>query len=231
MSYFGSRILLASAAFVLIAGALPIGLRAAPPEFIGNVQIEQDQSDHSGKTWTVLSDLKFVNTDGKAWVTQKGDKTDGASIPWYLWTLIGSPFTGPYVRAALIHDHYCQEEHRVRTWQETHNMFYDAMIAGGVGSTQANIFYYGVYKFGPKWANLAPGVPCGRNCVRKAPVGGAQNFESTQNDDAATKDIDTTAKLIEQRAAAGNPMTREEIQKRADDTGADPFDAKGNFIR
>jgi len=35
---------------------------------------------------------------------KKGFKYDGASIPRIFWSLIGSPFTGAYQRAAFIHD-------------------------------------------------------------------------------------------------------------------------------
>ena len=37
-------------------------------------------------------------------LTPAGMLTDGASIPRFFWRLIGSPFTGPYRRAAIFHD-------------------------------------------------------------------------------------------------------------------------------
>lgn len=48
---------------------------------------------------------------------------DGASIPRPLWWLIGSPFTGRYRRAALVHDylyavHGCSREEADRVFLE-----------------------------------------------------------------------------------------------------------------
>ena len=214
---------------LLLVAATAAVVHADAPTFVGSAQIEQDQSDPSGKRWILLSDLKFIK-DGQTWITKKGDKTDGASIPRALWTLVGSPFTGLYVRAALIHDHYCQKEHRVRTWEETHLMFYDAMIAGGVDPISANTMYYGVYCCGPKWAKLAPGVPCGRGCIMNTPVG-AQNFQPSEVDETSDREIEEAAKLIKERAATATPMTLEELRQRANERGANPFDARGNFIQ
>jgi hypothetical protein len=206
-------------------------VQAGPGSFDGTAQIEQDLADPSGRTWTVLRDLRFTDPDGTVWITLKGDKTDGASIPQALWTLVGSPFTGTYVRAALIHDHYCQKEHRVRTWQQTHLMFYNAMIAGGVGRIKADEMYYGVYCCGPKWMTLEAGVPCGDACIAASPQVPQHNYLPKQDTEATKKDIDETNKLIEERAAAGNPLSLDELRARADAHGANPFDAKGNLTR
>lgn len=75
---------------------------------------------------------------------------DGASIPWGLWSIIGSPWTGLYREASVTHDYYC--ETKTKDWKEIHRMFFDGMMANGVNSTQAKIMYAAVYRFGPRWA-------------------------------------------------------------------------------
>lgn len=59
------------------------------------------------------------------------------------------PFTGAYRQASVIHDYYC--ETRDRPWKDVHEAFYWASRAGGVGRTKANIMYFAVYRFGPRW--------------------------------------------------------------------------------
>jgi hypothetical protein len=66
-----------------------------------------------------------------------------------LWSLTGSPFSGKYRKAAVIHDYYCEE--RVRSWEATHKMFWEAMLAAGVGEKKAEIMYSAVYLHGPRW--------------------------------------------------------------------------------
>ena len=89
----------------------------------------------------LLEDVSWRNITVK-----KGFKFDGASIPKLFWNVIGSPFTGKYRVAALIHDGlYAAEayerdicdiifleimkEHGV-SWLKRHTM-YMAVRAGG----------------------------------------------------------------------------------------------------
>jgi hypothetical protein len=43
--------------------------------------------------------------------------------------MIGSPFTGDYRRASVVHDYYWVT--KTDTWQNVHFMFYEASLAGG----------------------------------------------------------------------------------------------------
>lgn len=55
----------------------------------------------------------------------RGFVTDGASIPRIVWTLIGSPWSGRYARAAVIHDFLYHIQTTTR-W-EADRIFYQAM--------------------------------------------------------------------------------------------------------
>lgn len=100
----------------------------------------------------LLADFTYVDDASKRWVAKEGDRTDGASIPQFLWSFTGGPFVGPKLRAAVVHDRYCAKAHRTgETWQEVHLMFYEAMRCAGVENTKAKIMYSGVYLFGPRW--------------------------------------------------------------------------------
>ena len=108
-----------------------------------------------------------------AWSSDKAQSgtTDGASIPGWLQPIIGDPYEAAYLKAAIIHDHYCFEENQVRTWRDTHLMFYDAMRDSGVSGTRAKVMYFAVYLAGPKWVRLVEGENCGRNCIRNLAAG------------------------------------------------------------
>lgn len=75
--------------------------------------------------------------------------TDGASIPRPLWSLIGHPFEGRFIRPALDHDIRC--EFRVGRWQTVHDRFLATLEAEGVGRLRRRLMFRAVRTFGPRW--------------------------------------------------------------------------------
>jgi hypothetical protein len=102
-----------------------------------------------GRTMTLLSELRYTDPHGTVWVAPKGSVVDGASIPKYLWSLMGGPFEGKYRNASVLHD-VAYEEHN-RPWQDCDRMFYNAMRCSGVSVAEAKTMYYALYKFGHHW--------------------------------------------------------------------------------
>jgi uncharacterized protein DUF1353 len=100
---------------------------------------------------------------------QESGTTDGASIPKWAQNIIGKPFDESYVKAAIVHDHYCYKENHVRTWKQTHLMFYDALIDLNVSKVKAKTMYFAVYLGGPRWEELVPGENCGIDCIKYNP--------------------------------------------------------------
>lgn len=77
---------------------------------------------------------------------------DGASIPRLMWTVVGSPLTGDYRRAAVLHDYECRMRKMVTLSSgTTHERFYRAMRDGGVGYNRARIMRLATDNFGPQW--------------------------------------------------------------------------------
>ena len=104
----------------------------------------------------VIDDFTFTEAaNGTVWDAPVGSIIDGASIPRVLWTLVGSPFTGDYVYASIVHDVACDT--RRRPWRDTHYMFYLACLAGGTRRGRAKLMYLAVRNFGPRWP--APDAP------------------------------------------------------------------------
>ncbi len=98
----------------------------------------------------VIDDFTFTEAaNGTVWAAPRGSLVDGASIPRVLWTLVGSPFTGDYVYASIVHDVAC--DIRTRPWRDTHYMFYLACLAGGTKRGRAKLMYLAVRNFGPRW--------------------------------------------------------------------------------
>lgn len=94
-------------------------------------------------------DLSFTDPRGRIWTAPAGTEVNGASIPRPLWSIIGSPFSGDYLRASVIHDYYCVS--MSRSWRDTHKVFWYGCRADGVSKFYANLLYAGVVRFGPRW--------------------------------------------------------------------------------
>lgn len=149
---------------------------AAAGQFVGELKLYPEGCQKSESRKCRLDGLlTYKSSTGKHFVWQtdswSSDKfesgtTDGASIPSWAQEIIGNPYDPSYLKAAIVHDHYCYKENRVRSWRETHRMFYDALIDLGIQKSKAKIMYFAVYAFGPKWIEIVPGENCGYNCIK-----------------------------------------------------------------
>jgi hypothetical protein len=99
----------------------------------------------------LLEGFGFVDGLGVEWMVPKRVRVDGASIPQSLWTIVGSPFTGKYRDASVIHDYFC--DMRKRPWRDVHRVFYEAMLVSGVSLARAKVMYAAVYFAGPRWSD------------------------------------------------------------------------------
>lgn len=105
-----------------------------------------------GRSIKLVQPFGYIDARGRRWDVPAGAKTDGASVPRVFWQLF-APFSGKYREAAVIHDHFCGT--KTRSWQDTHNVFYEAMLTAGVAETSARVMWAAVYNFADRWG---PGV-------------------------------------------------------------------------
>lgn len=104
-----------------------------------------------GRRMTIVADVAFISSDGSKWAVPAGAVIDGASIPRLLWPIVGSPYTGLYRDASVIHDYYCSV--RSRPSHDVHAMFHEAMLSG-VAHRQARLMYLAVVYAGPSWTEM-----------------------------------------------------------------------------
>jgi hypothetical protein len=102
-----------------------------------------------GRNMQLVQPFNYIDSHNVSWPVPAGTIVDGASIPQAFWSIIGSPYTGKYREASVIHDYYC--EAHSRHWKAVHKVFYDGMLARGVSPVQARVMYAAVYRFGPRW--------------------------------------------------------------------------------
>ncbi len=107
-----------------------------------------------GRGMILLRDVTYRDGDGRPWYAYAGETVDGASIPWFFWRVIGSPFCGLYRQASVIHDVYCQR--RCTSSGFVHNVFHDIMLYDGVPPVMAAMLAAGVHMFGPRFRGRLP---------------------------------------------------------------------------
>jgi Protein of unknown function (DUF1353) len=126
----------------------------------------------------------FSDGNAKRWDAPKESVVDGASIPRSLWSLVGSPYTGDYRRASIVHDIACDRAGTDKVARRAADrMFFEACRAGGCSKWDATVLYVGV-RIGAWWGHVAS-VDAARG-LRRAPsmidVQLQQDFQSISDD-------------------------------------------------
>ena len=134
----------------------------ANAQFQGELKLQPKHCEATGQC-TLAKKLRFIDGKGEIWEAAAGLVTDGASIPGVFQPFVGSPFDESFIRAAIVHDHYC--DRHVKSWRKTHRVFYEALVDQGVAVARAKTMYFAVVVGGPKWIKLIPGKDCGKGCV------------------------------------------------------------------
>jgi Protein of unknown function (DUF1353) len=179
---------------------IPERVRPGQSRFFGDVILSPLDD---GINMETRARFGYIDGWGRIWEVPGNFKTDGASIPRPLWSIVGSPFTGKYRNAAIVHDRYCAT--RARSWQDTHLVFFEAMITAGVDRTVASIMYAAVRRFGPRWfANVTPN--CWYTCTDGPHILEATVYPKFEEDDwqkiqsAVKKNVSISLKELEELA-------------------------------
>ncbi len=111
-------------------------------QFSGNPCVEWLSEPGPDRGMRMLAPFSFTDAKGRLWEVAAGLALDGATIPRTLWSSVGSPFTGDYRRAAILHDAALRDPAVARI--DADAMFYEACVAGGCSVRQAQLLYAGV---------------------------------------------------------------------------------------
>ncbi len=138
--------------------------------FKGRFELVDNPGGRDGKLKRLKYDFGYVAPDGTGWEAAAGLETDGASIPDWAIPIIGGRYDEQFIKAAVLHDHYCAR--KVRTWEDTHRMFYHALRSQNVPDPKALAMFYAVFNFGPKWQIATKGRRCNtvEACTRSVVV-------------------------------------------------------------
>lgn len=101
-------------------------------------------SADGGECWVLVEDF-HVLVDGMMFAVPAGFKTDGASIPRFLWRLCGHPLETRRFPIAVLHDRLYEEGAALGlTRQQVDEIYRDGLIALGYGKWAAATEYYAI---------------------------------------------------------------------------------------
>ncbi len=165
----------------------------------------------------LAEDFGFIDKNGIGWQADKGDKTDGASIPKWAQRFVGVPFTPEYLKASVLHDHYSKSVRPVRGWFETQRMFHEVLLASGVSSKRAAVLYAGVLLGSGKWITRIEGRPCeaGTMCFNSVPGPRSDFIASylvTEPESFGERDYRLSFRKLKAAIEASDGMSESEVE-------------------
>ncbi len=182
-------------------------------QFQGQLKLTPKDCESTGQC-TLGNKLRFVDGKGEIWEAAAGLVTDGASIPGIFQPFIGSPFNEAFIRAAIVHDHYC--DRHVKSWRKTHRVFYEALLDQGVSVARAKTMYFAVLAAGPKWIKLIQGNNCGQGCINaNKSLSGVPAHRSRAADYSLPGLPDEMKKVNVELEANPNALNLEQLEVRA----------------
>lgn len=103
----------------------------------------------NGKRRLLTSFEYYVHSkyDNVVILVPAGFISDGATIPRFLWPIIGHPWDD-YEQAAWLHDYICKHMRRTYNRKQGEKIMYDAMGALGVSKWKRKTMYRGLRMFG-----------------------------------------------------------------------------------
>lgn len=193
----------------------------AKTQFEGDLVLNPLGCEQTGKC-TIGNKLRFTDSNKLVWEAAAGLETDGATIPTFFQPFVGKPFEPMFLKAAIVHDHYCKRH--VRSWRSTHRVFYEGLLDQGVAMAKAKVMYYAVYLGGPKWVKLIPGTNCGKNCTNKITTAAGTPIVNFREADYSLFDMNAELKALESELASNpNALTLDDIEKRAQKKRANDY--------
>jgi len=170
------------------------------------VWLTEDGTDD--RKMALLRGFSFKDPAAKVWLAPAGSVIDGASIPRALWTIVGSPYTGDYRRASIVHDVACDQaggDEKKR--RAADRMFFHACRAGGCSIWQSTVLYLGV-----RIGAAAPKVQAWHAAVATETSG--PRVRRTADELRLERDFQA---IVDRVLAPGETDDPEKVERRADE--------------
>ena len=156
----------------------------------------------------ILKEFFFTDPASKKWSAPLDALVDGASIPRPLWAIVGSPYTGDYRRASVVHDVACVEAGGDKAKRRAADrMFFHACRAGGCSIWQSIVLYLGV-----RVGAAARDVPSWHAAIATETAGP----RIRRTDDELRLERDFQA-IVDRVLAFGETDVPEELERRTDE--------------
>ncbi|TNE69718.1 DUF1353 domain-containing protein [bacterium] len=122
--------------------------------FHGEIITKWSEVEH--RWMSLIQAVTYTDPNGHNWIAPAGTCLNGATIPKFLWSSVGSPFVGVYRRASVVHDYFvgesspsipdCKNLTDVGFWarRKADKMFYHACRTDGASRGFAMLLYLGV---------------------------------------------------------------------------------------
>jgi hypothetical protein len=110
------------------------------------------------KLYELTQDFAYVEASGKRHNIPKGFRFDGASIPRFLWPVVGHPLECDFVVGAIIHDFLCGRTLTAKDRLAADRVFDEVNDYTGVGDCKRWTLYRGV-RIGAWWVWTVWGGP------------------------------------------------------------------------
>lgn len=151
-------VLLPRLAILSIVSSILVGCDPSPGEFDPTEVALVEVRDKNLMELTNDS-LTFVDYKGVKWVAPKGTWTDGATVPRLALAITDGRFQKEFLKAAIVHDAYCQDfnkercpqQYKKKPWRDVHRMFYEACVSGKTPALKAKLMFAAVWWGGPRW--------------------------------------------------------------------------------
>lgn len=116
--------------------------------YLGKIRIEPVGNG----LWKVCIAFSYISNKGERIDIPEGFIFDGASIPRFLWSVVGHPLEQIYLAAACIHDYLYVKQYYTR--RRSDGIFLEAMRDKGVAWLRRTMMWLAVRIFGREpWEN------------------------------------------------------------------------------
>lgn len=149
-----NRFVIVVAVIISVCGQAARAEDGAGARFTGHAFMEPIGDDTFVPRFRLVGELRFLQANGKVWVTPSHAVLDGRSVPTLYVQLKGNPLEGNYLKSAITYEYAVRSKQQ--SWESTQRMFYEAVTVEGVEPVEGKVMYVLLRASGSRWALHGP---------------------------------------------------------------------------